>query len=125
VSAKRVLSLGQCLADHGAIGHVLRNHFGAEFVGVDTATEALTRLQQEAFDLILVNRILDADGSLGVEVIRRLKDNMRLAEIPVMLVSNYADAQEEAEQAGAVRGFGKAALGQPPMMERLRLILNG
>jgi CheY-like chemotaxis protein len=94
-------------------------------VGVDTAVQALARLRGESFDLVLVNRILDADGSSGVDFIRQLKDDDQLAEVPVMLVSNYVDAQEEAEQAGAVRGFGKAALGQPPMIERLRLILDG
>jgi hypothetical protein len=37
-----------------------------------------------------------------------------------MLVSNHEDAQREAVQAGALPGFGKASLGQPAMIARLK-----
>jgi hypothetical protein len=42
-----------------------------------------------------------------------------------MLISNYEDAQKEAQAAGAVAGFGKAALGQPAMLDRVRPYLAG
>jgi|SRR5262249_9824140 len=124
MSAKRVLSLGQCFADHGSISHTLQRHFGAEVVGVDEPNEALDRLRRESFDLVLVNRRLDADGSAGVAVVRQIKADERLRGLPVMLVSNYDDAQDEAVAAGALPGFGKAALGQPHMLARLRPLLG-
>lgn len=55
----------------------------------------------------LVNRVLD--GSFGEE--DGLSLIKRHAGGPVLLlVSNFADAQEEAIRRGAVRGFGKRAM---------------
>jgi CheY-like chemotaxis protein len=124
MSGKRVLSIGQCFADHGSISHTLQRHFGAEVVGVDEPNEALDRLRRERFDLVLINRRLDADGSDGVAIVRQIKADERLRPLSVMLVSNYDDAQGEAIAAGALPGFGKAALGQPHMLARLRPLLG-
>jgi hypothetical protein len=41
-----------------------------------------------------------------------------------MLVSNYADAQQQAETAGALPGFGKSSLRTPETRERLRAVLG-
>jgi CheY-like chemotaxis protein len=120
MAGKRVLSVGQCGADHGGISHTLRQAFGAEVVAAHSAAEALQRLQEGGYALVLVNRVLDGDGSPGVEVVRAVKQEEALRRVPVMLVSNYADAQEEAVAAGAEPGFGKAALGRPEMLERVR-----
>jgi CheY-like chemotaxis protein len=124
MSGKRVLSIGQCFADHGSISRTLQRHFGAEVIGVDEPNEALDRLRRESFDLVLINRRLDADGSSGVAVVEQIKADERLRPLPVMLVSNYDDAQDEAIAAGALPGFGKAALGQPHMLARLRPLLD-
>jgi CheY-like chemotaxis protein len=121
--AKKVLSLGQCWADHGAISQVFMRHFGAEVVSADTTAEALNLLQEQSFALVLVNRLLDQDGSRGLEFIRQLKNDEALRRFPAMLVSNHEDAQREAVQAGAEPGFGKAALGQPAMVGRVRPFL--
>ncbi len=61
---------------------------------------------------MLVNRLLDADGSDGLEVIRAMQADPALRSIPVMLVTNYPEYQGQAMAAGAVPGFGKAALHQ-------------
>jgi two-component system chemotaxis response regulator CheY len=119
---KRVLSVGQCGADHGGISRALRA-FGVEVAAADTILAALTRLRDEAFDLVLVNRVFDADGSPGLELVRLVKADEALKTVPVMLVSNYADAQEQAVAAGAEPGFGKADLGRPAMLERVRPFL--
>jgi two-component system chemotaxis response regulator CheY len=68
--------------------------------------------------------VLDADGSDGVDVVRAVKADEALRRVPVMLVSNYDAAQEEAVTAGAEPGFGKAALGRPEMLERVRPFLG-
>ena len=124
MSAKRVLSVGQCAADNWSITRALKTHFSAEVVPADGASEALGLLEQQAFDLVLVNRVFDADGGSGVGFIRQLTQREPHVTVPVMLVSNYQDAQDEAVKAGAKPGFGKAALGQPAMLARLRDVLG-
>jgi two-component system chemotaxis response regulator CheY len=121
---RRILSIGQCFADHGSISRTFAQHFQAQVVPADSVDEALERLRTEKFDLVLVNRILDADHSSGLEIIRQIKADPKLAEAPTMLVSNYDDAQQEAVGLGALPGFGKAALGQPRMLDRVRSALK-
>ncbi len=121
---KRVLSVGQCFADHSGITRVLRGSFAAEVVGADTQREALNLLRQDSFALVLVNRVFDADGSAGLELIRAIKKEDELRDLPVMLVSNYEDAQAQAVLEGAAPGFGKAALGQPHMLARVEPYLR-
>jgi two-component system, chemotaxis family, chemotaxis protein CheY len=124
MTVKRVLSVGQCGADHSSISRVLRQSFGAEVVAADTVTEAVEQLREQAFALVLVNRIFDRDGTPGLELIQQVKSDPEVSQVPVMLVSNYADAQEEAVQVGALPGFGKASLGRPEMLQRVEELLK-
>ena len=124
MTAKRILSVGQCGADHGSISRVFQRAFAAEVVGVDTTVEALEKMRREAFALVLVNRIFDVDGSSGLEFIKQVKGDEALAATPVMLVSNYMDAQKLAVEAGAAPGFGKAELGAVQMIERMKGVLG-
>lgn len=121
---KRVLSIGQCAADHWAISRTLQLHFDADVTDVDSVTQALQQLNQQNFDLILVNRLLDSDGSSGLEVIRTLASEPGVPSTPIMLVSNYPDAQQQAVQIGAVPGFGKASLMQPAMLAAVKPFLG-
>jgi CheY-like chemotaxis protein len=121
---KRVLSVGQCMADHGAISRTIQRHLDADVTAAATSAEALDLLRQESFDLVLVNRMIDADGSSGLDLVKQLKADESLAATPVMLVSNHDDAQREAVEAGALPGFGKASLSQPHMLARLRQSLS-
>jgi CheY-like chemotaxis protein len=124
MTSKRVLNVGQCFADQGSISRTLRKAFDVEVISSDTIADAVSKLRQESFALVLVNRILDADGSHGLELIRQVRADEALKEVPVMLVSNYEDSQQEAVAAGAVIGFGKAALGQPHMLGRVKPYLT-
>jgi two-component system, chemotaxis family, chemotaxis protein CheY len=119
MSVKRVLSVGQCGADHGSISRTLQKAFGVEVVAADSMTEALEQLREQSFALVLVNRIFDRDGSTGLDLIRQIKNSAEVSQVPIMLVSNYQDAQENAVKAGALPGFGKASLGRPQMLERV------
>ncbi len=121
---KTVLSLGQCAADQWGLGRLLRTGIGAEVASAATFEEALTRLRQGGIALVLVNRVLDCDGSSGLEFIRQVKADAALRDVPMMLVSNYADAQQEAVAGGALPGFGKAALHDPETNDRLRAVLG-
>jgi two-component system chemotaxis response regulator CheY len=125
MSTRRVLSVGQCGFDHGNICRALRRTFGTDVVAVATAGEALSLLRQGGFDLVLVNRVFDADGDSGLDLIRQIKGDEQLRPVPVMLVSNFPDAQQQAVAAGAEPGFGKAALEAVETMARLKPHLQG
>jgi two-component system chemotaxis response regulator CheY len=121
---KRVLDIGQCAADAWAIRRVIEGEFPAEVIAAGTLTQAVAALRNGDFDLVLVNRILDADGSAGLDVIRQIKNDPALGGVPVMLVSNFEDAQRNAVALGALPGFGKSTLGRPAMLDRLRALLK-
>ncbi len=122
--SKRVLDVGQCSPDHFAIRRLLESRFGATVVQTHGLTDTLSQLRREPVDLVLVNRKLDADYSDGLEILKAIKADAALATVPVMLVSNYADAQAEAVAAGAVPGFGKAELTRSETEEKLRAVLG-
>src|SRR5882724_9224547 len=124
MQARRILSIGQCAADHYRITRTFQEHFAAEVLGADNEEEAAQILRLGNIDLILVNRILDATGSSGLDVIKNLKSDSEASVIPAMLVSNYDDAQEEAVRLGAFKGFGKAALGEPAMVSAVRRVFE-
>jgi two-component system chemotaxis response regulator CheY len=120
----KVLSLGQCGADHASISELLDEHFGAQVVAARTYEDALAKLRQGGFALVLVNRVLDYDGRPGLDFIDTLRSDPELKGVPVMLVSNYADAQQEALARGALPGFGKSALRRPETLGRLEKVLE-
>ncbi|HWB13135.1 MAG TPA: response regulator [Pirellulales bacterium] len=122
---KRVLDVGQCGFDHGAIRRLVEGRFAAEVVQAHRLDDAIERLKSGPFDLVLVNRKLDADYSDGLEVLRAIKADAALARTPVMLVSNYPDAQQAAVAIGAEPGFGKSELNQASTHEKLRPFLAG
>jgi CheY-like chemotaxis protein len=125
MSTRRVLDVGQCGFDHPRISALLRTQFGAEVVQAHSASDALDRLKKEAFDLVLVNRVFDRTAEEGLDLIRKLKSDPKSSAVPVMLVSNFPESQAEAVAAGAVPGFGKAALEEPATRERLEKALGG
>ncbi len=120
---KTVLSLGQCAADNYVLRHFLDSEFGATIVPVDTFPQALAELGKNAFALVLVNRVLDANGADGLDFITHLKKDPGLAHVPVMLVSNYKSAQENAQAHGALPGFGKGELDDPRTIDGLKPLL--
>ncbi len=120
---KRVLSVGQCSADHWSIRHLLEGNFQADVVAAHSAADALDQLRTGKFDLVLVNRVLDADGSVGLPIIQAIKADAALSTVPVMLVTNYPEYQAEAGALGAKPGFGKSELGRPETLDKLRAFL--
>lgn len=122
--AKRVLSVGQCVPDQASIKAFLGRRFSAEVQAAATADEAMSMLFAAPFDLVLVNRVFDEDGGSGLDFVKAAKADPTIGKVPVMLVSNYADAQQLAAQAGAEAGFGKAQLGSDEVVERLGRFLE-
>ncbi len=107
---RKILDVGQCNADHSRITDLLNKHFDVEIYRAHSHDEAIQMALDHAMDLILINRLLDSDSTPGMDVLNSLKTNPSTSNTPVMLVSNYQDAQDAAIQSGAVIGFGKAKL---------------
>ena len=121
----RVLNVGQCGFDHRNISHMLADHFGAEVTPAATADEAVSAVRRGEYDLVLINRVFDVDGTSGLDLIQRLQEDEQTRATPAMLVSNFAAAQEAAVALGARHGFGKDALTTPNTRERLTAVLRG
>ena len=111
----KILDVGQCGFDGPRMARLWHEVLGAEVECVDTGDDAVEMAQRNEYDVILVNRVLAADESSGLEVIARLLE-LGL-KTPVMLVSDLPKAQDAAVQLGAVRGFGKAQLGERSTLE--------
>jgi len=119
-----VLDVGQCNLDHGNISQLLNEHFDALVDRAHHADEALRAVRDKRYNLVLINRILDADGDEGLAFIERLQGDETTRDTPVMLVSNFADAQEAAVALGARPGFGKSALNDPKTVQCLSAYLS-
>lgn len=122
---KRVLDVGQCGPDHASIRRYLTNHFDVDIVQTHGLSDTLAELRAGQFDLVLVNRKLDADYSDGIEILREIKSAAEIAHVPVMLITNYPDHQDAAVAAGAHRGFGKLEFDDPATKEKLAAVLGG
>lgn len=121
---KKIMSVGQCNADHQSIKNFFEKNFECDIVRIDSKEEALLELQRDNYDLVLVNRKLDIDYSEGILLIQAIKESETLKSIPVMLVSNYKEYQDEAVRLGAVYGFGKAELSKEETKEKIAKALN-
>jgi two-component system chemotaxis response regulator CheY len=124
MSPLRVLSVGQCGFDHSRIARYFERSFRAEVRGASTFDEALDALRSAPYDLVLVNRITDLDGSRGPDLIRAVKADAGLAGLPIMLVSDHPEAQAEAQELGALPGFGKSGIESETTRARILAVLG-
>jgi DNA-binding NtrC family response regulator len=115
-----VLSVGQCGYDDSRIGALVRSALGATLERAGSPDEARRLISSKKYDLILVNRVFDAGNGMGVDFIRELKSAGDSSTPPLMLVSDYADAQAAAISSGAVMGFGKSSIAAPESAQTLR-----
>jgi len=115
----RVLDVGQCSPDRAGIKSAITRRFDADIDHVMFVDDALEAMRLARYDLVLVNRRIFDDDSDGLELIRRSKADPALAPVPIMMVSNYPEAQQAAIAAGAEPGFGKSQLHEPVTHERL------
>jgi CheY-like chemotaxis protein len=121
---KRLLDVGNCGPDHGAIIDLVQAHFDVVVVQAHGESEALAALDKTPFDLVTINRVMDRDGASGLDIIKAIKGDERLANTAVMLISNYAEYQSLAMAAGAEQGFGKRDLRAETTVQRLRPFLG-
>ncbi|GAB4143679.1 MAG: hypothetical protein Kow0040_32590 [Thermogutta sp.] len=108
--SKHVLSVGNCGFDNARLTQRLSAWFDVQISTAADGRTALAMVRDRAFDLVLVNRVFDATGESGMELIAELKKSPELAAIPVMLISNHPEYQRQAVELGAAPGFGKQDL---------------
>ena len=122
--ANRVLDVGNCAFDHRSIQTMIERSFDAVLLQAHSEEDAIATLLEDQIDLVLVNRKLSRDRSDGLEIIKRIKTTDELSAIPVMLITNYPEYQEQAVAAGAEWGFGKEQVDAPDTIEKLKMILG-
>ena len=121
---KRVLDVGQCGPDHAAIRSYVERNFGAEVRQTHWAGDTLAELRKGKYDLVLINHKLDSDYTDGIEILKAIKADPDMSATPVMLVTNYAEHQQQAVAAGAELGFGKLEYHKPETKEKLGRFLG-
>ena len=120
VTPKKIALVGHCGPDSSylrmAVGNAIK---GAKVLMIDD-DEDLTRAVNDGVDLLLFNRVLEFGftADMGVDLIKRFRQEH--PDLKMMLVSNYADAQQAAVDAGALPGFGKREIGTPKVTEMLK-----
>jgi two-component system, chemotaxis family, chemotaxis protein CheY len=122
--SKKVALVGHCGPDSSFLRiAVSRAGKDVQVLSADDGRE-LNRVLEQGVDLLLLNRQLDFgfDEHEGVALIRRLRPHY--ANVKMMLVSNYPDAQAAAVAEGALPGFGKRDLNSPKVAELIREALG-
>ncbi len=108
-----LLDVGNCDPDHGMIRRMLTEHFDVRIDRVMFVDEALEKMRERVYSLVLFNRLIFDNGSEGIELLRQAKADPALRATPVMMISNYADAQKAGVDQGGEPGFGKNDVGAP------------
>lgn len=122
---KQVALVGHCGADtmmlRGAVSRV-DSKVAIESIHDQKAAVAAARAGQT---VLLVNRVLEGGftSDSGIELIRAL--HAANPAVRAMLISNYPDAQADAEAAGAMPGFGKSNAHSDTAAALLRDAING
>jgi len=118
-SKPTILLVGHCFPDAMMLKSSIKRAIkGVQFQKIHSITELEQHLADAA--LAVVNRVLDGKFASddGIGLIRQYASHE--SGTPLMLVSNFAESQAEAEAAGAVPGFGKSDIYAAETVERLR-----
>ncbi len=122
-SPARLLDVGNCDPDHGMIRRMLERHFDVRIDRVMFVDEAVDAMNRNPYDLVLVNRLIFADSSPGIDLHRRIKADPALAGVAIMMITNFPEAQADSVAAGGVPGFGKSTLDQSDTITKLATYL--
>jgi len=120
--SKRILLVGHCGPDAFALRSAIGRLGDIEMEMVSDAKTLGS--STPGASLLLVNRVLDGKFSTGsgIELIGELAKGDNAPAM--MLISNYADAQADAEAAGALPGFGKTEMYDDQTAERVRAAIG-
>lgn len=121
-TAKQIVLVGHC----GIDGPRLQQEIGSKIPQANVtrvnSDEDLNRACESPDALLLVNREPVGFDCDGLTIIRDVCKGPTRAK--VMLVSDYEDAQDEAQKLGALPGFGKSEIGEDSLIDRIRGALS-
>lgn len=120
--SKKFALVGHCDIDGPRLQQVLSSGLPEYKAFRVNSDEDLERALEEGVALLVVNREPVGFDTSGIEMIRDVR-----AEHPeqkALLVSDYDDAQAEAQQAGALPGFGKKEIGSPALIDLVERALK-
>jgi response regulator RpfG family c-di-GMP phosphodiesterase len=124
MNQRRVLDVGNCGPDHSSVRRMLTTNFGAEVIQTHGLDDTMAELQKNTIDLVLINRKLDQDYSDGIVILEHIKSQPEYSNLPVMLITNYAEHQATAVALGARPGFGKLEINSPETRAKLASVLE-
>ena len=119
--SNRILLVGHCGVDGPRLKDELSKALPSAKVERINSDAELRTAVGEGEALLLINREPVGFEGEGLDLIKRVKGDH--PDCKVMLVSDYPDAQKEAEQAGALKGFGKSEMGSPSLAEHVKRAL--
>ena len=117
---KRILFVGHCGPDSSYLRMAVHKAAPDAMILHAEDQDELDSAIRQGVDLILVNRVLDYGYSAdnGVELMGALRADH--PDLKWMIISNHADAQQAAQSAGALPGFGKREIGSPKAAEAIK-----
>jgi len=121
---KTLVDCGNCGPDFNSIRQMVTSHFQATVLQTHGMEDTVELLRNRKVDLVIVNRKLDRDYSDGLEIIKSIKSDPEIADVPVMLLTNYDEHQQAAVAEGATYGFGKLEIGNDETIEKLKPYLT-
>lgn len=120
--SKRILLVGHCGVDGPRLKDELSKAIPSVTVERINSDADLGAALKKGEALLLVNREPVGFDGEGIDLIKQVQADHPGAK--AMLVSDQADAQQEAEQAGALKGFGKSQMGSPRLAEHITRALT-
>jgi DNA-binding NarL/FixJ family response regulator len=119
----QIFLVGHCNYDGPRLQQLISTKFPDARVTRINTDQDLRQACESPDALLLVNREPVGFDCDGLDIIRDVCKQPKRAR--AMLVSDYDDAQQEAQTAGALPGFGKREIGKESLIERIRGALAG
>lgn len=97
---------------------------GCNLIPVNTGEEAIRMVEIEMPDIIMLDIILPSMS--GVEVLEKIKSMPNVSNIPIVMLSNLnqKDEEEKARKLGAVKFLTKATLSLNEIIEEIKVVLE-
>jgi two-component system phosphate regulon response regulator PhoB len=99
-------------------------HEGRKLIRASRADEALAAIEAEIPDVVILDILLP--GTNGFELLKQLREDARLAAVPIIVLSNYSQEDDiaRAKSLGADRYLVKATLSLDDVMKNLDAVLS-
>lgn len=121
-----VALVGHCGPDSWMLKSMVQRTLPNAEISMINSAEQLWS-ESATLQVLLINRVLEGEfpSKSGIELIRALTEKSKSSTVlQALLISNFPDAQAEAEAVGALPGFGKSELNQPAAADKLRAAFN-